>query len=1044
MAQHKKLTLFFVCMSFLLSLSSMAQSTVGKEFIVGFMENNRKPTQADKAVIVITAQENATGSISYQGQSISFSLTKGQSMEQEFLSTSQDVMHRDSEVVGSQSISISSSGNISVYAYNSRQNSSDGTLVLPLTLLGSEYFLTAHFSPLANGPDNSESTALIIATEDNTQVEITPSFATLNGKAAKVPFTITLNQGQSYQIKALGDLTGTHVRVLNPLEGNCKKLAVFGGNKMTSVGACGKTGDHLFQQAIPVEFWGKSYIHVPLRNRTSGEVLKILAAQNGTQVSVNGENKGELNAGEFMTLEFGVNDLGVIETSQPASVSLLAKSQDCNTLANNIGDPFLLTYQSNEQRIKELQFYSVNEFYNNANIIAPSASVSQIRLNGTAITTQFKPVPGKPEFSYAQVNVKDFDNTFSSPEGAIIYVYGSGQRSSYGYSAGFNLSGGGSATEEPVYEFEKEGKEIVCLGLEEAWEILPKDDRFKFFKWNFGDDTPLKDGRNISHTYSQSGVFQVTVLASSGSGPCDISAEYEFEIEVIPEVTATVSGPENACANVEVTYLLESELSFIKGEWIEVLGGEKISETENLITVKWNEITTEGLIRVVPISESGCLGKEIVFKVGIGEGELLEAPIGLASICGTLEAPIVYRASTTAASSTFEWTIKGGQIISGANTSEVKVTWDANAASRELSYQISPGESNTCSTTSEVLKVESIEPLRVVSAEQKLPSCPGESDGGVVLEVSGGSGSYTFAWSHDKALSASTATNLKAGTYWVTISDQSGCGILTYELVLNDPPAMRLTRELQVVASSCEGVSDGGFKARISGGVPPYTVEGINSTWNGEELEVKNLASGPFSLFVLDSKGCSLPISGTIPGNKPMILSFTEVSPGCPGGGNGALTVNISGGQPPYAIQWSEDQGGIGIMAASNKFFNYSGQTLSAVSSGFYTVSVTDASGCVVTALGRVRETAPQVRMPTGFMPKDGWYGPVSNCTPSFMLQVWDRWGQVIYLGSEGWDGMVKGKEAPIGNYTYQLTYSYTIEGVTEQVTSRGVFTLIR
>lgn len=175
-----------------------------------------------------------------------------------------------------------------------------------------------------------------------------------------------------------------------------------------------------------------------------------------------------------------------------------------------------------------------------------------------------------------------------------------------------------------------------------------------------------------------------------------------------------------------------------------------------------------------------------------------------------------------------------------------------------------------------------------------------------------------------------------------------------------------------------------------------------------------------------------------------MILSFTEVSPGCPGGGNGALTVNISGGQPPYAIQWSEDQGGIGIMAASNKFFNYSGQTLSAVSSGFYTVSVTDASGCVVTALGRVRETAPQVRMPTGFMPKDGWYGPVSNCTPSFMLQVWDRWGQVIYLGSEGWDGMVKGKEAPIGNYTYQLTYSYTIEGVTEQVTSRGVFTLIR
>ena len=164
MKQHKRLALFFVCISFLLSLSSMAQSTIGKNFIVGFMENNRKATLPDKAVIVVTANEPASGSILFQGQSFPFSLAKGQSFVQEFLSTSQDVIHRDSEVVESKSFTVSSSGNVSVYAYNSRQNSSDASLVLPLTALGDEYFVTAHFSPLNLGPDNSESTMLIIAT----------------------------------------------------------------------------------------------------------------------------------------------------------------------------------------------------------------------------------------------------------------------------------------------------------------------------------------------------------------------------------------------------------------------------------------------------------------------------------------------------------------------------------------------------------------------------------------------------------------------------------------------------------------------------------------------------------------------------------------------------------------------------------------------------------------------------------------------------------------------------------------------------------------
>ncbi len=373
------------------------------------------------------------------------------------------------------------------------------------------------------------------------------------------------------------------------------------------------------------------------------------------------------------------------------------------------------------------------------------------------------------------------------------------------------------------------------------------------------------------------------------------------------------------------------------------------------------------------------------------------------------------------------------------------MTWDLDAAVKEISYKVTDANAPTCSTVSEILQVVSLDPIQVLDAEKVLPTCPGESNASVSLKVSGGSGDYIYTWSHDPNLQSSIASNLKAGSYLVTISDKSGCGSLKHEIVIADPSAMRLTRELQILPTTCAGVNDGGFRAKISGGVPPYSVEGFNSTWNGEELEVKNLSSGNFSLFILDSKGCSLPVSGIIPENKPMVLSFTEVSPGCPGGASGALTVNISGGKPPYLINWTEGDGSPSILgAASSKSQLSTGPTLSAVPSGFYSVAVMDANGCIVSSYGRVRETAPKVRMPTGYMPKDGLFGPVSNCSVDFTLQVWDRWGQVIYLGNEGWDGTVRGNDAPVGSYTYQLTYSYTIEGIPEQVSNRGVFTLIR
>jgi gliding motility-associated-like protein len=58
-------------------------------------------------------------------------------------------------------------------------------------------------------------------------------------------------------------------------------------------------------------------------------------------------------------------------------------------------------------------------------------------------------------------------------------------------------------------------------------------------------------------------------------------------------------------------------------------------------------------------------------------------------------------------------------------------------------------------------------------------------------------------------------------------------------------------------------------------------------------------------------------------------------------------------------------------------------------------------------------------------------------------MTIYNRWGQLVYAGNQGWDGQFAGKEAPLGTYSYATTYSYRIEGSSIQVTFRGAVLLI-
>jgi gliding motility-associated-like protein len=150
----------------------------------------------------------------------------------------------------------------------------------------------------------------------------------------------------------------------------------------------------------------------------------------------------------------------------------------------------------------------------------------------------------------------------------------------------------------------------------------------------------------------------------------------------------------------------------------------------------------------------------------------------------------------------------------------------------------------------------------------------------------------------------------------------------------------------------------------------------------------------------------------------------------CPGFSNGNLLATPQGGLGPYLLSWLHD--------------GTSGISLMGISSGNYGLNITDASGCSQTVYGEMQETAPQVRMPTGFNPLDGLFQGVSNCDVSFQMKVFNKWGELIYVGSDGWDGKINGNEVPTGTYTYLTEYSYTLDSQIQSRQIRGVFTLIR
>jgi hypothetical protein len=193
----------FLCWVLTFSIEVFGQnvSTEGKDFWLGFMENH-ETSQIDLEIF-ISSTDTTEGIVEmpYYNWSETFYAYPG--ITAKITVPVNLAMNRGSGTITNKGIHISADDNVSVYALNKRRLSSDATVVLPSISLGKEYYAMAHMEPDGGGP-SLFSEILLVAISDQTELEITPAVITTDGHLQDLPYNITLDKGQTYQLQSNG------------------------------------------------------------------------------------------------------------------------------------------------------------------------------------------------------------------------------------------------------------------------------------------------------------------------------------------------------------------------------------------------------------------------------------------------------------------------------------------------------------------------------------------------------------------------------------------------------------------------------------------------------------------------------------------------------------------------------------------------------------------------------------------------------------------------------------------------------------------------
>ena len=281
---------------------------LGREFVFAFppnfLESQEQP--ATIGVVVETISTNVTSvKVNVPLRSVGFNFTLEPGSAPYDL-----VLYPDLNAT----VVVRSDQDVSVTAYNSKPGSMAMFTVLPIKHMGKEYFIATRTQPRRGA-------VLLSAINEPTELKIE-----LTGRVEfrgewHTPGSViicTLSPYETLKLELLhDDIIGTRITantsIAVTIGGICSKIP-------DGVGSC----NHIAEQLVSFDRWGRSFLLSPFANRLSGYLFQVVAGRNNTRVSL-GTYEIYLNMGEHYLGDIDNQRMISISATKPVMVMQYSK-----------------------------------------------------------------------------------------------------------------------------------------------------------------------------------------------------------------------------------------------------------------------------------------------------------------------------------------------------------------------------------------------------------------------------------------------------------------------------------------------------------------------------------------------------------------------------------------------------------------------------------------------------------------------------------------------------------------------------------------------
>ena len=640
----KNLLLLFIFFCAYICVDAQDFSNKGKDFWVGYGNHVRmfNTGTAETMQIYLTSDVNTTGNINITsiGFSQTFTVTANQITVVNIPRTAALV----DEGLYNHGIHITAIKPIVAYGFIYVNAISGATVFLPTNTLGKEYY-SLNYTQVSN-EKNSYSYFFVEAVEPgNTIIEINPSQTTKGGWPANTVQTITLTQGQIYQVLSLTDLTGSTIKSVASGTGGCKKIAVFCGSGKISIGCAGAgSSDNLYQQMYPASTWGKKYVLIPSVNRANINLppvvntnyFRIYRPDPTSIVNLNGVL---IPSSSFVNnvYQFSSNQTNVVNADKSILVAQYFSTANCSGNSNP-HDPEMIYLNPVEQTVSDVTVNSMQPSSNTAitqhfiNVVLRNSGtgVSSFKIDGVApAPASINILPQDNNFSYLRIYTNGSSllplssgaHRLSCDSGFNAIAYGFGFFESYGYSAGTNLKDLFQQISVQS-QFGIESSPSVCTNSPFRFRVslpycadsilwnlsalpgppVPSNPKIYYSSCIPGsggpDSTTVLNGRvlywyslpNI-YSFSTAGLFPVTITSyNTGTTQCGSAQDIDFELGVFDPPNAGFINNQPGCVSEPVQFTDTTITSKPNYQWVWDFGdtgsgASNISNQQNPIHV---------------------------------------------------------------------------------------------------------------------------------------------------------------------------------------------------------------------------------------------------------------------------------------------------------------------------------------------------------------------------------------------------------------------------------------------------------------------------